>query len=407
MYFTRRQISRLIWITGLVFFSCTQKPTPKPGPTPVNLITVKSKAVKYFDNFPATTQALSQVDIRPQVQGYVTGIFFIEGTHVKKGQKLYEIDERLYKAAYDQAQANLKVAQGNKMQAQQDADRYKYLIAHNAVAKQTADHAFIALDNANNEVLAAEQAVKSAATNLTFSIINSPFDGTIGFSQVKLGNMVTVGNTIMNTISTDNPMAVDFLINEAQLAHYQDLQRDKQHRIDSLFTIVLPNQKIYTYTGEISVVDRAVDPQTGTVRVRLVFPNPKLELRAGMSCIVKVRNQETTPQMVIPGRAIVEQMGEYFVFIAKDTVIADSANTKEKNDSAQGPKLRAYQVRVQPGAMIGSDIIIQSGINDGDRVVVDGIQALHEGSEITAAPKPGPGTNPPAGDKKSISKNNN
>jgi membrane fusion protein (multidrug efflux system) len=324
---------------------------------------------------------------------------------VKQGQKLYEIDERLYKAAYDQAQANLKVAQGNKTQAQQDADRYRYLIAHNAVAKQVADHAFIALDNANNEVLAAEQAVKTAATNLTFSIIKAPFDGTIGFSQVKLGNMVTVGTTIMNTISTDNPMAVDFLINEAQLSHYQDLYQNKQHRIDSLFTVVLPTHKIYPQTGHISVVDRAVDPQTGTIRVRLVFPNPALELRAGMSCVVRVHNQETAPQMVIPGKSIIEQMGEYFVYVARDTIMADSAGKKGKQDTAQTPKLRAFEVRVQTGAALGPDIIIQSGINDGDRVVVDGIQALHDGSEITTSAKPGPGSNGPGTDRKTASKN--
>ncbi|HTQ65859.1 MAG TPA: efflux RND transporter periplasmic adaptor subunit [Puia sp.] len=397
----------LTLITCFVFFSCQQKPASRPGPVPVNLITVQSKPVLYYDNFPATTEALSQVDIRPQVQGYVTGIFFTEGSHVKEGQKLYEIDERLYQAAYDQAKANLKVAQGNKTQAQQDADRYRYLIAHNAVAKQVADHAFIALENANNEVLAAEQAVKTAATNLTFSVIKAPFDGTIGFSLVKLGNMVSIGTTIMNTISTDNPMAVDFLINEAQLGHYQDLYQNKQHHIDSLFTVVLPNHKIYQQTGHITVVDRAVDPQTGTIRVRLVFPNPSLELRAGMSCVVRVHNQEMAPQMVVPGKSIVEQMGEYFVYIARDTIMSDSANKKEKTDTAQSPKLRAFEVRVQPGATIGADIIIQSGINDGDRIVVDGIQALHDGSEITASTKPAPGSNRQGADRKTASKSTN
>src|SRR5579871_3391868 len=109
-------------IAGLAFFSCQQKQAPPPPPVPVNLYTVSAQKVLYYDEYPATTVALSQVDIRPQVQGYITGIFFTEGTHVKKGQKLYEIDERLYKAAYDQAVANVKVAQGNLEQAEQDAN---------------------------------------------------------------------------------------------------------------------------------------------------------------------------------------------------------------------------------------------------------------------------------------------
>ncbi|HEX4851258.1 MAG TPA: biotin/lipoyl-binding protein, partial [Puia sp.] len=115
-------------LVGIVLaYSCQQKQPPRNPPTPVNLLTVSSKPVLYYDNYPATTEALSQVDIRPEVQGYVTGIFFTEGTYVRKGQKLYEIDERLYKAAYDQAAANVKVAQGNLEQADQDAKRYEYL----------------------------------------------------------------------------------------------------------------------------------------------------------------------------------------------------------------------------------------------------------------------------------------
>ena len=405
-----RQASTLVFIISLALFSCQQKPVASNPPTPVNLATVKTAPVLYYDNYPATTQALMQVDLHAQVQGYVTGIYFTEGTHVHKGQKLYSIDERLYQAAYDQAAANVKVAEGNQVQAQQDADRYQYLIQHNAVAKQTLDHAVIALQNAKNEVAAAQQALKTAATNFTYSTITAPFDGTIGFSQVKLGNLLTIGTTILNTISTDNPMAVDFLINEAQLNHYQELQREKEHHVDSLFTIVLPNHAIYSQHGKISVIDRAVDPQTGTIRVRLVFPNATQELRAGMSCVVRVHNLETTPQILIPGKAIVEQMGEYFVYIAKDTIIhraADSTGSKtagadntggkdgaggQATDSAAGkPHLVAIQVKVETGQTIGSNILIKSGLKSGDRIVVDGVQALHDGSPITTENRQGPG----------------
>src|SRR5690349_6456428 len=145
--------------SSLALFSC-QDPRPEPAPpTPVNLAVVRSQHVLYDDDYPATTQALSQVDLHAQVTGYITGIYFTEGTHVHKGQKLYAIDERLYQAAYDQAAANVKVAQGNEVQAQQDADRYQYLMQHNAVAKQTLDHAVIALQNAKNEVAAGQQAL--------------------------------------------------------------------------------------------------------------------------------------------------------------------------------------------------------------------------------------------------------
>ncbi len=377
-------------IAGLAFFSCQQKQAPPPPPVPVNLYTVSAQKVLYYDEYPATTVALSQVDIRPEVQGYITGIFFTEGTLIKKGQKLYEIDRRLYQASYDAAAANVKVAESNQKQAQQDADRYTYLSEHNAVAKQVLDHAVIALQTAKDQTAAAEQALKTAATNLSYSIIYAPFDGTIGFSQVKMGNMVTVGTTVLNTISTDDPMAVDFLINEAELMRFQQLEKNKHGTVDSLFTIVLPNHTIYPGTGKISVIDRAVDPETGAVRVRLVFPNPQHNLRAGMSCILRVHNIEGSPQLVIPGRAVVEQMGEYFVFIAKDTVMhsADSAAKKNNESTGDAPKLRAFQNKVQLGQTIGANVIIKSGIKEGDKIVVDGVQAIHEGSAINASSKP-------------------
>jgi membrane fusion protein (multidrug efflux system) len=383
-------ISYPLSILFLVFiFSCQEKKTPQTPPVPVNLYTVKSQKVLYYDEYPATTVALSQVDIRPEVQGYITGIFFTEGSTVKKGQKLYEIDRRLFQANYDAAAANVKVAESNQKQAQQDADRYSYLNEHNAVAKQVLDHAVIALQSAKDQTLASKQALKTAETNLTYSIITAPFSGTIGFSQVKLGNMVSVGTTVLNTISTDDPMAVDFLINEAQLTRFQQMQKNKKP-IDSLFTIVLPNHTIYPGTGKISVIDRAVDPQTGSVRVRLVFENTQHNLRAGMSCILRVHNQDAAPQMVVPGRAVVEQMGEYFVFVATDTIINTSdASAKKQNDTAANvPKLRAFQNKVQLGQTIGANVVVKSGINDGDKIIVDGVQAVHEGSEINASAKP-------------------
>jgi RND family efflux transporter MFP subunit len=380
-----RVLLSVMLISCVSFFSCKQKQPPPVPPTPVNLYTVKAQKVLYYDKYPSTTQALSQVSLLPEVQGYITGIFFTEGAHVKKGQILYEIDKRLYQAALDAAEANVKVAQGNQVQAQQDADRYEYLNSYHAVAKQQYDHAVITLENAKSQVKAAEESVKTAKTNLAYSTIYSPFDGTIGFSQVKLGNMVVVGQTVLNTISTNDPMAVDFLINEKQLMDFEKIEKGKQKPIDSLFTLLLPNNSLYPHTGKISIIDRAVDPQTGSIRIRLVFPNPESDLKVGMSCIVRVHNQDAAPQLVIPGKAVVEQMGEYFVFIVKDTIIIHHDSTKKQEpDTAaqQGPKPYAFQKKIQIGQTIGANVIVKGGISEGDRVVIDGVQSLHEGSQV-------------------------
>ena len=385
----KRVFLNAIFISLTILAACNKKQPPVNPEVPVNLFKVKEKHVLYYDQYPSTTAALSQVTLLPQVQGAVTGIFFTEGTHVKKGEKLYEIDKRIYQDSYDAAVANRKATEGTLVQSQQDADRYEYLNKYNAVAKQLYDHAVITLQNSQSQVKSADQAVKTARTNLNYATVYAPFDGTIGFSQVKLGNVVTVGSTVLNTISTDDPMAVDFVINEKQLPRFELLQQSKQQITDSLFTILLADNSLYPINGKISVIDRAVNSQTGSITIRLVFPNPKGMLRVGMSCVVRVHNQEKGKQLVVPGKAVVEQMGEYFVYTAKDSLMnnpkagADSAIKKVK-------KLIAVQKKVQVGQTIGPNMIIKSGINNGDRVIVDGVQLLHDGSRITTANKMGP-----------------
>ncbi|HEV2481930.1 MAG TPA: HlyD family efflux transporter periplasmic adaptor subunit, partial [Puia sp.] len=209
------------------------------------------------------------------------------------------------------------------------------------------------------------------------------------------GNLVTPGTTVLNTISTDNPMGVDFLVNEAQLPHFEELQAGKGRSIDSLYTILLPDGQLYPHPGKILFIDRAVDPQTGAIDIRLNFPNPDGILRPGMSTVVRVHNQDPAPQIVIPSRAVVEQMGEYFVFVARDTVLqtkgAPEAADKKDADSAgqndaQTPQLRAFQKKVQLGQTVGPNVVIKSGIDVGDRIVLDGVQAIHENSRINAGP---------------------
>ena len=179
---------------------------------------------------------------------------------------------------------------------------------------------------------------------------------------------------------------------EKNLPFFEKLQINKVN-VDSLFTILLPDNSLYPYNGKISVIDRAVDSQTGSIRVRLVFDNPKSILRVGMSCVVRVHNQETTPVLVMPSKAVVEQMGEYFVFTAKDSVINVSKDSLAKNPKADvsgKPRLFAHQKKVMVGQTIGPNVIIKSGVNEGDRIITDGVQTLHDGSPVTTANKVAP-----------------
>ena len=388
----------LLKINGIIFsavilFSCGEKkkeaPNPASIPVPVNTVRIVPEKPVYYDKFPGTVVALMQVDIRPEVEGYVTGIFFKEGSHVKKGEKLYSIDDSKYLASVNQAQANVRVAESNLDQAQKDAERYIYLNEHDAVAKQILDHAMTTLQNAKDQVTAAKQDLSKARTDLGYSVIRAPFNGTIGISQVKLGTAVVTGQTILNTISTDDPMAVDIVVNEKHIPRFQELRAQKLNDADSIFTLGLPDNSIYNKTGSISFMDRGVDPQTGAITVRLVFPNSASFLRPGMSCTVRVRNDDTSAQLLIPSKAIVEQMGEYFVYIAKDTLIA-TADTANKNSPPPAPAWHAMQKKVVPGQAIGADVIIKSGLQGGEDVIVDGVQKLHNGSLIVTG-NPGAG----------------
>ena len=365
-------------------------PNPASIPVPVNIYEAHPEKAAYYEQYPANVVALMQVDIHPEVEGYVTGIFFKEGDHVKKGQKLYTIDDSKYRASHNQAEANVKVAMSNLDQAKKDADRYTYLNEHDAVAKQILDHALTTLQNAKDQVTAAKQDLAKTQTDLSYSVIKAPFDGTIGISQVKIGNTVAVGQTVLNTISTDNPMAVDFVVNEKQIPRFVKLKEHKPNPADSVFTLALPDNTIYSNPGEISFIDRGVNPLTGTITVRLVFPNSSSTLRAGMSGTVRVRNNDTSKQLMIPSKAIVEQMGEYFVYVAKDTVLpaADNAG-KGKDQQPKGPSLVALQRKVSLGQTIADRVIVRTGIQDGDKVIVDGVQKLRPGSLIVlGGPKP-------------------
>ncbi|MCC7402404.1 MAG: efflux RND transporter periplasmic adaptor subunit [Chitinophagaceae bacterium] len=357
--------------------SCGQKQQQQglPPAIAVTVDTVSSVNAVYYDEYPGTVVALNQTDIRPQVTGYITNIYFKDGQNVIKGQKLYSIDQQLYNANYQQAIANLQVQQTNLVKAQKDADRYHELDKHDAIAKQQVDYADAALEAAKKQVAAAQANVEAVKANLNFSIIPAPFSGTIGISQVRLGTSVVAGQTILNTISTDNPVAVDFAVDQSEVYRFSQLLQQGQRVNDSTFSIVFGND-VYPSYGKISLLDRAVDPQTGTIRTRLIFPNDKSLLKSGMTTTVKVLNNTSKKVITIPYKAVTEQLGEFFVYI-----LGDSS--------------KVTQTKVTLGRTIGASVIVKDGLKGGEIIVVQGVQNLHEGSVVsvsnsvtTAAGKP-------------------
>ena len=355
----------LIIIGAVVLASCgnaSQGGRPAPGPIAVTAVKVQPQSKQFFNEYPAVVKALQEVDLRSQVSGYITGIHFTEGSEVKKGQKLYSIDQQQTQAAYQQALANLSVQQANLERAKKDVERYRELDEKDAIAKQQVDYAEATYAAAVKQVDAAKAAVSSSQTNVRYSTIVAPFDGTIGISQVRLGAAVTPGQTLLNTISSNDPMAVEFVLDQSEIMDFASKLKNKDEKADSAFHLAIGGTK-YPYPGKLTLIDRAVDQQTGTIKARVEFSNAEGALRPGMSVTLQVSN-EISSALAVPFKALTEQLGEFFVYTVKDD------NT-------------VSQQKVIRGRQIGTDVILESGVSAGQTVVVEGVQKLREGAQVT------------------------
>lgn len=349
--------------------ACKNKQAAQQGPPPaipVTVTEVTASPASYYDEYPGTVVALNQTELRAQVTGYITGIYFKDGDKVVKGQRLYSIDQQLYNANYQQALANLQVQETNLLKAQKDADRYHELDKKDAIAKQQVDYADAALEAAQKQVAAARANVNAVKANVNFSTITAPFTGTIGISQVRSGTSVVAGQTVLNTISTDNPMAVDFAVDQQQVYRFTQLQQSAKAKNDSSFSLAFGTD-VYPFFGSVGVIDRAVDPQTGTIKVRLVFPNEQKMLRAGMNTTVRVLNNAGSNTVTVPYRSVTEQLGSYFVYVLGDSN-------------------KVAQRKLVLGRQVGPDIIVKEGLQAGEKIVVQGIQNLREGAVVAPAP---------------------
>jgi RND family efflux transporter MFP subunit len=375
----KRYILWLVPVAVLAWASCKDNAAKQDGPppaTPVNVVTAERADAVYYDQYTGTVVSLNNVELRSQVSGFVTGIFFKEGDIVQKGKPLYEIDRRKYQDAVTQAQANLYNANANLDKAKKDVDRYNMLLKNDAVARQTVDQAVATYETSKGQVEIAKAAVSSAKTDLSYSIITAPVTGRIGISQVRLGSQIVAGSTLLNTVSSENPIGVDVVINEQDINRFYELQK---RSTDTTFKLQLSDGvTVYNKPGKVLAIDRGVNNQTGTIKVRIQFQNEQATLKDGMSCVLKVLNNQSGDRVQIPYKAVTEQMGEFFVFITQDTTMKSVADsTKMEKDTV------ALQRKVVLGPRVNSNIVIMNGINTGDKVITEGFQRLRDGGKVT------------------------
>lgn len=319
------------------------------------------------EKFPATLVAHDIVQLKPDVSGYLEAIRVADGSNVTKGQPLYDIDRSRYTAAYGQVAATQQQAEADLAQRQRDYERYKSLLEHDAISKQTVDQAYTAMLTAQANVAAAKASVARAGTDVNHAVVRAPVTGKIGIVQVKVGDVINAGQTLINTIVNERPMFADMDIPQARLPEFLRIQKGKGG--DEKFFIQFGDGTRYGETGKVLTINNIVDPQTGTVRVRLVFENKDNMLKSGMSIVIVMQYGTPATQLAIPAKAIIQNLSETSVYtISKDNVIG-------ARDIVPGPVTDTLQ-------------LVTSGLKAGDRIVVEGLQRVKPGDTVNIA---GPG----------------
>lgn len=358
----------LLISSGLLLQSCGSNDNEKQAAqvqqaqpaTPVTSEVVVKEIVSGMISYPATVVPLQETEIRAEVTGYITNIYVADGAFVNKGQRLYEIDRIRYQAAVDQSKANLEIAKANLARVEKDLERYQTLSEQDAIAKQTLDYTMTDVNNQKAQVQAAQAALTTANTNLQRSVIVAPFSGNIGISQVRNGALVAAGTTLLNTVSSTNPIAVEFQISEKDIVEFTKLQSGSS--ANQIYA-TLPDGSRYEQAGRISTVDRAINSQTGTLTVRASFANPTNLLRAGMNTTINLESTSSQEEIVIPYKAVFEQLGTFNVYS-----ISDSST--------------AVLNQVELGNKMDTRVVIKSGLEPGQKIIVDGSASVRVNSKV-------------------------
>jgi len=368
----RRPIAQVLLLGFLVSIAgaCRHKADPVPPPQTVVVATVVQRDTPIYSEWVATLDGSVNAQIQPRVTGYVIQQNYFEGSLVRKGDVLFEIDPRPFQAALDQAKALLAQAEAQLGKATLDVNRDTPLAAVHAIAQNQLDTEISAKKVAEAQVLAAKANVEEAALNLEFTRVTSLVTGIAGIARVQVGNLV--GPTaVLTTVSQVDPIKAYFTVSEQE---YTDFHRRfpteasvaaQRKRIPLQLT--LADGTVYERTGTISFADREVNPATGAIRIAGFFPNPNNLLRPGGYGSVRLSARTQPGALLVPQRAVTELQGAHQVAVvgADDKV-----------------SIRAVTV----GERVGELWIVTDGLKAGERVVVEGQMKIRDGSQVKPVP---------------------
>jgi membrane fusion protein, multidrug efflux system len=354
----------LLLVVGIVVGCSSKEEKPAPPPPGVTVAAVIQKDVEIQQEWVGSMLGNVDADIRPKVDGFLLDQIYSEGSYVKKGQALFQLDQRQAQAAVEQAQGRLERARATLAQTQIDVKRYTPLVAQKAVSQAELDKALSMERAATAEVNADQAVLDNAKLNLGWTTVTSPISGIAGVSKVGIGDLMTP-ITVMTTISNVDPIYVDFSIAEQD---YMRFVREKSGKAaGQSLELILGDGTKFSHRGHALLVNREVDSRTGTIQVRAEFPNPGNVLRPGQYARIRAVTEVRKGALLVPQQAVSELQGVYQVGVVS-------------------PDNKVTIKTVKLGPQLGDVWLVESGLQAGDTVIVDGLQRVKSG--MTVAPTP-------------------
>ena len=382
----------------------SQPAPPPPRATEVLVSPAVVREVTDHEDFTGRTDAINSIDVRARVTGYLDKVLFKDGIDVKKNDLLCEIDPRPYKAALDQAVAQVRLNEAQARLADAEYARTVRLQPTGAASQEDVDKARAARDTASAQVRASQADVESKQLNLDFTKVTAPVDGRISRRMIDPGNLAKADDTILTNIVTQDQIYAYFDVDERTMLRIRRLIRAGKVRSarEARITVKLglSDETDFPHEGVIDFADNKVDPSTGTLKVRAVFPNENRILSPGLFARVRLPVGNPHPATLVPERSLGTDQGQKYLYVVK---------------ASKDGKTTAEYRRVKLGFLDGQMRVIEDGIKEGEKVVVSGMQRLKDGAEVepkdaspdllTAGPdrghppltvKPGEAATPPA-----------
>lgn len=341
--------------------SVAQNAAP-PAPA-VSAADVVVKSISQWDSFNGRIEAVESVQLRPRVSGYIDKVNYTDGQEVKKGEVLFTIDDRTYRAALEQAQANLARAKTQASLAQSEANRTDKLINTHLVSREEWEQRRSAAVQAQADIRAAQAAVDAAQLNLDFTKVTAPIDGRASRALITSGNLVTAGDTasVLTTLVSQKTVYVYFDVDESTYLHYQNLARSGQGASSNHTAlpveIGLTGEEGYPHQGKVDFLDNQLTPSTGTIRMRALLDNSQRQFTPGLFARVRLPGSAEFKATLVDDKAVLTDQDRKYVYIV------DKEGKAQRRD-------------ITPGRLADGLRIVRQGLNPGDKVIVEGLQKV-------------------------------